>query len=210
MHVLKQRSNSTAYDTLMRYVWRHGNVKIDQRGDEIIECKHVFIEIDNPENEFPDFGTTTERYGEDFAKKLFSSLCKHEYTYGERINRENALENAVKILKANPETRRVVLPVYLIEDVQKSLDEKEVPCVTGAYIDIEDEKVDLSLMMRSNDIVTAFPSDLYGFREIQAYVAKKLRREVGVFRYYSRSCHIIMNNDGQWLENYIENNKHLY
>jgi len=72
------------------------------------------------------------------------------------------------------DTRRAVLNIYKSIDMMKASEGKEVPCATQIYLGIVDGSLDMTLMMRSNDVVGAFPADAYGFRRLQEYIAEQV------------------------------------
>ena len=90
---------------------------------------------------------------------------------------------------------------------------KEVPCATQIYLGIDDMgdgKLTMTLMMRSNDVVGAFPADAYGFRRVQEYIAEQVGVEMGAYRHYIENAHIIHENDAQWVEQHVRTPQRWY
>ena len=207
--LIKSRNIPNAYDTLLRRVWTEGHYIIDQRGNQIKEIEDVMISIDINNITFPNFGPTTKRFGDDFAEGLISDSIAYskgkvfEYAYGERIRTGNALEEVLTMLKEDSSTRRAVLSIYHPDDVRRANNGYEVPCVTQLYLRIRNGKLNMTLMMRSNDIVSAFPSDIYGFMRFQESIAALLKIKIGTYTQFIGSAHIIMNNDGDFIRKHI-------
>ena len=210
MHTIQSRNITHAYDQLIRLVWSQGRKKIDQRGDETRELKHVFIEITTGDITYPSFGPTSKRYGDDFAEGLIDDTIAlqkgidFDYGYGDRTREGNSLKHAINTLLNNPESRRVVLPIFHAYDMMKANEDIEIPCATQAYLDIENGKLNMTLMMRSNDIIGAFPGDAYGFRRLQEHIAEQTITTVGKYMHYANSAHIIMNNDGDFVKEFVK------
>ena len=210
MQNITARTIPHAYDQLMRLIWHQGKTKIDQRGDKIHELKHVWIEITTDNCTYPSFGPTTKRYGDDFAEGLIDNKVaaykgeNFDYGYGDRIREEDALEYAIYMLQENPESRRATIPIFHPYDVRNAKCGNEVPCATQIYLDIEDDKLNMTLMMRSNDVPGAFKADVYGFRKLQAHIAKEVNVTVGKYFHYANSAHIILANDEDFMKQFIK------
>lgn len=207
--IIKARNIPSAYDTLLRKVWVEGRYITDQRENQIKESEDVVIYIDGKTRTFPNFGPTTKRFGDDFTEGLVSDKVAYlkgknfEYAYGERIRVGNALEEVVAMLSEDYSTRRAVLSIYHPDDVRRANNGYEVPCVTQLYLRIRNGKLNMTLMMRSNDIVSAFPSDVYGFMGLQLSIANRLSLKVGTYTQLIGSAHIIMDNDGDFIRKHI-------
>ena len=210
MQNITARTIPHAYDQLMRLIWYQGRAKIDQRGDKIRELKHIWVEITTNDCTYPSFGPTTKRYGGDFAEGLINdkkakAMGKNfDYAYGDRLHHTGTIEYATYMLQNDPETRRAVLPIFWSTDTHAAHDGHEVPCATQIYLDIEDDELNMTLMMRSNDVVGAFPSDIYGFRKLQAHIAKEVNVAVGKYFHYANSAHIILANDEDFMKQFIK------
>jgi len=214
--LITRRNIPAAYDALIRSVWWQGKKRTDQRDNTISELRNVVVEVLQPDITYPGFGPTSQRFGDEFAKGLLDDDTawemweKFEYSYGQRIRTQYALPIAIEVLKVNPDTRRAVLNIYKSIDMMKASEGKEVPCATQAYLGIVDGSLDMTLMMRSNDVVGAFPADAYGFRRLQEYIAGRVGVGVGAYRHYIESAHIIHENDAQWVEQHVRTPQRWY
>lgn len=214
MILIKSRNTTHAYDQIIRYVWWNGNTFVDQRENEIKEVENVSIQITGSTIDYPKFGPTTERYGIDFAEGLIDDAIAYEkfisfqYSYGERIRQKNALENVINLLRIDPVTRRAVLPIFSPFDTKCF--KYEVPCATQIYLRIRDGKLNMDLYMRSNDIVGALPADIYGFRQLQKYIASETNCKIGMYTHVIGSAHIILNHNGDFVRDYVKNSVAWY
>ena len=105
--------------------------------------------------------------------------------YGPRIKK--SLLKIVEILKKDPDSRRAVVPIYGKEDA--GLDSKDIPCTIGFQFLIRNNKLDMIVNMRSNDIFLGFPYDTFNFTMWQEYVACKLNIEIGTYTHIANSLH---------------------
>lgn len=105
--------------------------------------------------------------------------------YGPRIKR--SLLKIVDILKKDPDSRRAVVPIYGKEDA--GLNSKDIPCTIGFQFLIRNNKLDMIVNMRSNDIFLGFPYDTFNFTMWQEYISCKLNIEIGTYTHIANSLH---------------------
>lgn len=105
--------------------------------------------------------------------------------YGPRIKK--SLLKIVEILRNDPDSRRAVVPIYRKEDA--GLNSKDIPCTIGFQFLIRNNKLDMIVNMRSNDIFLGFPYDTFNFTMWQEYVACKLNIEIGTYTHIANSLH---------------------
>lgn len=105
--------------------------------------------------------------------------------YGPRIKK--SLLKIVEILRNDPDSRRAVVPIYGKENA--GLNSKDIPCTIGFQFLIRNNKLDMIVNMRSNDIFLGFPYDTFNFTMWQEYVACKLNIEIGTYTHIANSLH---------------------
>jgi thymidylate synthase len=112
--------------------------------------------------------------------------------YGPRIfamrQKINQLKNVIDTLKENPRTRRAVIQLFNAEDIETRL--TEIPCTTTLQFFVRDEKLLLSVTMRSNDAYWGLPHDVFCFTMIQEMVARCLDVGLGEYYHYVGSMHV--------------------
>ena len=126
----------------------------------------------------------------------------------------NQIETAISELKINRESRRVVLTLYSSDDFNK--DSKDIPCNTSIYLKIKNNKLDITILNRSNDLYLGVPYNVFTFYLLQLYIANKLNIDVGMQTHFTDSMHLytkdlekvekIINNNSLEEIKYIENN----
>lgn len=128
---------------------------------------------------------------------------KFSYTYSERITPQ--LMKILKELRDKPGTRQAVINIHsnffdnLIQhgehDHQMELDldriggKKRIPCSMYYQMIRRENKLELIYTMRSCDLLTHFPVDIWLAIAMQQYAAGWLGIESGPFHYFTGSLH---------------------
>lgn len=216
--VINSRGLESAWDQAIRTIWASGKRGYDQRGNKIREILNLIIHISGHYNDYPKDCPCGIRYGMDFAMGLLNTECamskakEFDYSYGERIRRNDALPNVIEILRNEPSSRTCVLPVFVPADSwyakERAINQypvKEVPCVVECTVILREGLLHMDLVMRSNDVLTAMPSDVYGFRELQQYIADQVGVKMGSFTHCILfSAHIIEENGSDFMNKYMK------
>jgi len=113
------------------------------------------------------------------------------YTYGNRFrsfgNKVDQLEYMVRILKEVPYTRRCVATLWNpFEDSKQD----EVPCIDLYQGINQDGELYLTAYLRANDIMNAFPRNIYGILKIQDVICKRLGLKKGYVQIIAGSAYI--------------------
>ena len=112
--------------------------------------------------------------------------------YGPRLfqmrGQINQITNICDLLSRKPSSRRAVIQLFNAEDLVGNL--PEIPCTTTMQFHRRDEKLHMSVTMRSNDAYLGLPHDLFCFTMIQELVASYLRVETGEYIHHAGSMHV--------------------
>jgi len=108
--------------------------------------------------------------------------------YGWQWMRGNQLDYIVEKLKSDKDTRHAVISIY---DGKENVEfEYDTPCTCAIHFHIIEDKLCMSVMMRSNDLWYGFCNDQYCFSKLQELVAKKLKLPMGWYYHYASNMHI--------------------
>lgn len=117
--------------------------------------------------------------------------------YGHRIMNQFAfdqLERAFQALKANPDSRQVVIQIWNSEKDFPSSDgspvSEDIPCNICSMPKVRDGKLEWLQIMRSNDLYRGTPYNVVQFTTIQEILAGWLGLEIGAYHQISDSLHI--------------------
>tara|TARA_Y100001972_G_scaffold7455_1_gene7978 strand:- start:2850 stop:3491 length:642 start_codon:yes stop_codon:yes gene_type:complete len=108
--------------------------------------------------------------------------------YGWQWQRENQLEYVIKKLIKHKETRHAAISIYDCKEHDKY--KKDTPCTYAVQFTIVDDKLNMSVYMRSNDIWYGFCNDQYCFSMLQKLVAERLKIPVGWYYHHAHNMHI--------------------
>ena len=108
--------------------------------------------------------------------------------YGWQWNRNNQLQHVINELKTNPTTRHAWITIY--DGKEKDTYKYDTPCTLNIGFYITDNKLNMSVIMRSNDLIYGFCNDQYNFSKLQKMVADELGIDVGTYYHYSANMHI--------------------
>ena len=126
------------------------------------------------ENELPNFRS----YSDDGETLNGAYGARLQYFFG-----INQISSAVELLKADHNTRRVVLTIYSPLDLIK--DSKDIPCNTTVYLKICNESLDITVLNRSNDLYLGLPYNVFVFGLLQRQISRTLGVMIG------KQCHFI-------------------
>ncbi|MDI1309727.1 MAG: thymidylate synthase [Methylotenera sp.] len=111
--------------------------------------------------------------------------------YGPRVfgsDRKGQFFSVLNLLSKKPTTRQAVIQVFGFGDlVGNSLD---IPCTCTLQFLIRDERLHLSVTMRSNDAYKGLPHDIFAFTMFQEIMARSLGLPVGQYKHYVGSLHL--------------------
>ena len=66
----------------------------------------------------------------------------------------------------------------------------DTPCTMCVGFDIKNGKLDMTVIMRSNDLIYGFANDQYCFSRLQQMVADHLQLPVGTYTHFAHDLHI--------------------
>lgn len=112
--------------------------------------------------------------------------------YGPRLRnwagKVDQLHRVVDVLKADRDSRRAVIQLY--DPSRDAHGHKDVPCTLGFRFHLRDGRLHMSTTMRSQDVWTGMPYDVFTFTVLHELVAGWLGVEPGVYHHHVDSLHI--------------------
>lgn len=110
--------------------------------------------------------------------------------YGWQWLRNGQLEKCIEQLKNDPLTRQAWISIY--DGKEKDSYAFDTPCTlaVGFSINPIGNYLNMTVMMRSNDLVYGFCNDQYCFSKLQEMVAKRLGLPVGIYTHIVQNLHI--------------------
>jgi len=111
-----------------------------------------------------------------------------EYTYFDRLNREDQINYVIEELKNNPDSRQCIIHVHGSCDL-KAMGERRIPCSMYYQLMIRRGALDIIYNMRSSDFDTHFRNDIWLANALRNYIAGKISVPVGLFHMNIGSLH---------------------
>jgi len=111
--------------------------------------------------------------------------------YGWQWLRKSQLDRVINKLHADKNTRQAVISIYDGKEIDTY--KYDTPCTLSLHFQIVDNKLCMTVNMRSNDLWFGFCNDQYCFSKLQGLVANKLGIEVGWYYHFSSNLHLYNN-----------------
>lgn len=108
--------------------------------------------------------------------------------YGYQWRRNDQLENVINILEHGYDTRQAAISIYDGKEINKY--EFDTPCTYAIQFTVVQNKLYMSVYMRSNDLWYGFCNDQYQFASLQEMVAERLNLPVGTYYHHAHNLHL--------------------
>ncbi len=192
---LRARTPVDGWKRVIRKIMGFGMTRTDERGMRTRWLDNVMVHIVEPyKDRVTDLYPFSEKVlKEKYATQLLSpDRLDFEYTYGERLNawgdeEIDQIEYVVRKLKENFHSRRAVATTW---DPRVDSNHDEVPCLNHFVFMERDGLLDLSVMIRSNDMYGAWPANVYAIGELLRDVGGKTGLRPGHLTTVSVNAHI--------------------
>ena len=139
----------------------------------------------------PNIDTLGRLYGKipPIWEKMADANREVRSNYGWQWKRNGQLNYAIQKLREKKDTRHAVISIY---DGKESSSRYmfDTPCTCAIHFHIIDNKLDMSVMMRSNDLWYGFPNDQYCFSKLQKIVADDVDVPIGKYYHFVTNLHI--------------------
>ncbi len=206
---MKSFKKESAYE-----LWKKALIYIRDNGRDFEDedgriCKEVFNlalkikscpgDIEEPIKRLNDFEKWIYPSLDEIENNILSkdSSIGYEYSYGNRIlaysgngsEMDQLNDFVLPLLEENQSSRRAVVTLWnplLDSDLFK----KEVPGILSIDFKLRSGKLNVTEIIRSNDIFYGWPANIYQLYSLQKFVADELGAEPGFLTTVSTSAHI--------------------
>ena len=121
-------------------------------------------------------------------KKMADKYGNVNSNYGWQWQRRDQLDKVIEQLKSNKSTRQAAISLYDGKEIDSYA--TDTPCTYAVQFTILHGKLDMSVVMRSNDLWYGFCNDQYQFSNLQMLVAHELNIPVGIYYHFAHNLHI--------------------
>ena len=108
--------------------------------------------------------------------------------YGWQWERTSQLDIVIQMLKDNPETRQAAISIYDGKEISDYT--CDTPCTYAVQFTVLNGKLNMSVVMRSNDLWYGFCNDQYQFSCLQLLVAQRTGYDVGTYYHFAHNLHL--------------------
>ena len=121
-------------------------------------------------------------------EKMADSNRNVNSNYGYQWQRNNQIDYACAKLRPNKDTRHAAISIY--DAKEWSSYKKDTPCTYAVQFTILNNKLNMSVYMRSNDLWYGFCNDQYQFSSLQKMIADRLSIDVGWYYHHAHNMHL--------------------
>jgi thymidylate synthase len=222
--LITHNSIGKSHEDIVHRIASLGTVIETEDGELTKEITDVRIKITNPMDEpriSPHCFMGKKGFDEYTKNLIYGSDKKFVYDYHERLfrwgsfldemesdkigERENQLIQLNQIdyiiakLTIFKNSRRAIAVTWIPPlDVFR----KDVPCLQLVQCIVRNSKLDMYIVFRSEDMLSAFGQNAYALTSLQKYIADKLAIPVGTYYHYIISAHIYHKRDAHELSKF--------
>ena len=137
---------------------------------------------------------STEKLGEIYGKvpeiwkRMEDNSGNVNSNYGWQWQRYSQLDKVIGQLDFNNETRQAAISIYDGKEINKYAN--DTPCTYAVQFTILHGRLDMCVVMRSNDLWYGFCNDQYCFSELQKLVSNELNIEPGTYYHFAHNMHL--------------------
>jgi thymidylate synthase len=108
--------------------------------------------------------------------------------YGYQWERSYQLDKVVAQLKDNPNTRQAAISIYDGKEI--ACYKHDTPCTYAVQFTVINNKLNMCVTMRSNDLWFGFCNDQYQFSKLQELVSERTGYEIGNYYHFAHNLHL--------------------
>lgn len=208
MIAINAPSIASAWERAVRHVLVKGVPVTTEDGEETLETDEMFIKVDDPlwnlkspHARCPCGKNMLDAYAEQLIKGTENTF---DYNYhdrlfalGKRVGDEwgyDQIAHCIWKLERINGTRRCVAVVADVQENHRD-DIRSVPCLQWIQFLVRDNKLQMKVLFRSNDVLLAMHANMYALVHLQQYVATALGLPVGSYTHIVTVPHIYYKRD---------------
>lgn len=201
MKVFQSFSIGRLHELAVDYIRKNGRSVITEDNESTLEVEPMCLLTRTPLNPYriSKYSAFDEKYMKEYTKNLINGKdASFDYDYYTRLcaytpdgisssNSLNQIDYIVNKLKSQPTSRRAQAITW-IPMCDTEMD--NVPCLQYVQAHIVDNKLDFTVMFRSNDMLLAFGANAYALSKMQETIAQAVGIDVGTYTHISLIPHV--------------------
>jgi thymidylate synthase len=208
MRIIRAPTLARAHELAVKTVLEKGWVLETENDEATIECEELALDVESPESTpmVSPASRFQQRFLDAYAENLLhGSDAKFEYDYHRRlfdwgeqiaVNGEDVhvdqIDYIAQKIAASPNTRRAVAVTWN-PVVDENLD--DCPCLQLVQCLLRDGKLQMKVVFRSNDILSAAGSNMYALVRLQKAIADRLGVACGRYTHVALVPHVYYRRD---------------
>ena len=108
--------------------------------------------------------------------------------YGWQWQRNDQIHYIVGKLRQDKNTRHAAISIY--DCKEHSTYRNDTPCTYAVQFTVLNDRLNMSVYMRSNDLWYGFCNDQYQFSSLQKMIAERLNMDVGWYYHHAHNLHL--------------------
>lgn len=108
--------------------------------------------------------------------------------YGYQWSRNNQIDFIVQELSKNKNSRRAVITIY--DGKEHDQHKFDTPCTLNICFNITENQLNMTVLMRSNDLWYGFCNDQYCFSKLQELISNRLFLKIGWYYHFVNNLHL--------------------
>ena len=121
-------------------------------------------------------------------KNMANEFGEVNSNYGWQWGRNDQIDYVVNLLENNKDTRQAAISIY--DCKEHSTYTNDTPCTYAVQFTILHGRLDMCVVMRSNDLWYGFCNDQYCFSKLQEMISIELNIEPGTYYHFAHNMHL--------------------
>ena len=203
MRIIRAPSIGRAHELVIQIILEKGWILHTEDAEATIEFEEITLQVDTPlaEPAVSSHSRFQQRFVEQYARDLLQgSHASFEYDYhgrlfdwGERLVADgkpvhiDQIAYIIEKLKSSPASRRAIAITW-----NPVIDEKldDCPCLQLVQCILREGRLNMRVIFRSNDMLTAAGANMYALVQLQKSIADALLVPCGTYTHISLVPHI--------------------
>ena len=124
-------------------------------------------------------------------KRMANEFGEVNSNYGWQWGRNDQIDYVVNLLENNKDTRQAAISIYDCKEYKDYTN--DTPCTYAVQFTILHGRLDMCVVMRSNDLWYGFCNDQYCFSKLQEMISLELKIEPGTYYHFAHNMHLYNN-----------------
>ena len=130
-------------------------------------------------------------------KRMANKNGEVHSNYGWQWERNNQLDKVIALLKRDPDTRQAAISIYDGKEMNDYWN--DTPCTYAIQFTVVNDRLNMCVTMRSNDLWYGFCNDQYCFARLQQIVSEETNYEIGSYYHFAHNLHLYKKDLGKFL-----------